>query len=83
MKNNQESVLALRGGSSEPNLTQDIFQTTAPFPDFIFFSRVPVILIEDGMPYQRSSQVKEFQKKMEYKGLLFTYLLPSFAPDFN
>jgi len=40
-------------------------------------------LIEDGAPYHRSSQVKEFQKNMEGKGLLFTYRLPSFSPDFN
>jgi len=46
-------------------------------------NRAPIILIEDGAPYHRSSQVKEFQKSMEDKGLLFTYRLPSFSPDFN
>jgi transposase len=46
-------------------------------------SSAPVILIEDGAPYHRSSKVREFQKDMEGKGLLFTYRLPSFSPDFN
>ena len=43
----------------------------------------PIILIEDGAPYHRSAQVKEFQKNMEGEGLLFTYRLSSFSPDFN
>ena len=46
-------------------------------------SGAPIILIEDGAPYHRSAQVKEFQKNMEGEGLLFTYRLPSFSPDFN
>lgn len=41
-------------------------------------SNAPVILIEDGAPYHRSSHVREFQKIMEGKGLPFTYRLPSF-----
>jgi len=43
----------------------------------------PVILIEDGASYHRSAQVREFQQDMKARGVLFTYRLPSFSPDFN
>ena len=46
-------------------------------------SSAPIILIEDGAPYHRSSQVKEFQQDMKARGVLFTCRLPSFSPDFN
>ena len=43
----------------------------------------PVILIEDGAPYHRSAQVKQFKADKEAEDKLFSYGLPSYSPDKN
>jgi transposase len=41
----------------------------------------PLILIEDGAPYHRSKEVKQFQAAHAQR--LSVYPLPAFSPDFN
>ncbi len=43
----------------------------------------PVILIEDGAPYHRSAEVKQFKAEKEAEDKLFAYQLPSYSPDKN
>ncbi len=43
----------------------------------------PVILIEDGAPYHRSAEVKQFKAEREAEDKLFAYQLPSYSPDKN
>ncbi len=43
----------------------------------------PVILVEDGAPYNRSKVVKNYKEEMEKKERLYTHRLPSYSPDFN
>ena len=43
----------------------------------------PVILIEDGAPYHRSAEVKQFKAEKEAADKLFSYRLPSYSPDKN
>jgi transposase len=41
----------------------------------------PLILIEEGAPYHRSKEVKQFQATHAQR--LSVYPLPAFSPDFN
>jgi len=43
----------------------------------------PVILIEDGAPYHRGADVKQYKADQEKQHRLFTYRLPSYSPDKN
>ena len=43
----------------------------------------PVILIEDGAPYHRSAEVKQFKAEKEAEDKLFCHALPSYSPDKN
>jgi len=43
----------------------------------------PIFLTEDGAPYHRGKDVREFGEKMKTEGRLFVYRLPSYSPDKN
>lgn len=43
----------------------------------------PVILIEDGARYHTAKAACAYKDKMKAEGKLYTYLLPSYSPDYN
>ncbi|OQY57820.1 MAG: hypothetical protein B6245_15050 [Desulfobacteraceae bacterium 4572_88] len=43
----------------------------------------PIFLTEDGEPYHRRKDVREFREKMKTEERLFAYRLPSYSPDKN
>lgn len=43
----------------------------------------PVFLIEDGAPYHRSAEIKQFKEEMRARGRLFVEHLPTYSPDKN
>jgi transposase len=49
--------------------------------DVLSKTRKHIILIQDGAPYHRSSEVKKFFN--EHKDRLTVFQLPSYSPDFN